>query len=94
MSEFSNCIIAMLRVSPHGLTAKDIAERLGTTVGSISSRLSKLAAYGIIGKARSASGRPGLRGTVYQALRDDAQLPDRLLEPSFTRLGRELNTGP
>jgi hypothetical protein len=33
MSEFSNCIIAMLRVSPNGLTAKDIAERLGTTAG-------------------------------------------------------------
>ena len=50
MSDFADCIIEMLRASPNGLTSKDIAERLGTTAGNISSRLSKLAAYGIIGK--------------------------------------------
>jgi hypothetical protein len=90
MSGFSNCIIAMLRASPNGLTAKDFAERLGTA-GSISSRLSKLAAYGIIGKVRSAGVRPGLRGTIYQALSDDVRLPDRFSEPSAPLIGQSLN---
>jgi DNA-binding transcriptional regulator GbsR (MarR family) len=87
MFEFANSVIAMLRVSPGGLTAKDIAERLGTTAGNISSRLSKLAAYGIIGKARDASVRPGLRGTLYQAHSDDAllQRSSRLLKFAFWR---------
>jgi DNA-binding transcriptional regulator GbsR (MarR family) len=75
MSEFSNCIIAMLRASPNELTAKDIAEHLGMTAGNISSRLSKLAAYGIIGKAHSAVVRHGSRGTVYQAPSDDPGQP-------------------
>ena len=52
MSDFSDCIIEMLRASPDGLTSNDIAARLGTTAGNLSSRLSKLAAYGIIGKVR------------------------------------------
>src|SRR5882757_7320673 len=80
-TNFPERIVEMLRGSPEGLTAKDIAERLGTTAGNISSRLSKLAAYGIIGKGRSASVRPGLRGTLYQALSDDA-LPQRSRAPS------------
>jgi hypothetical protein len=79
MSEFSNCIIAMLRASPNGLTAKEIADHLGTTAGNISSRLSKLAAYGIIGKARSAIVRHGSRGTVYQAPSDDPGQPRTIL---------------
>jgi DNA-binding transcriptional regulator GbsR (MarR family) len=90
MSQFSNCIIAMLRVSPNGLTAKDIAERLGTTAGNISSRLSKLAAYGIIEKARSAIVRPGSRGTVYQAPSDDPGCPERFLEKRLPLPGRGL----
>jgi DNA-binding Lrp family transcriptional regulator len=67
MSEFSERIIEMLRGSPEGLTSKDIAERLGTTAGNISSRLSKLAAYGIIGKACGSLRRHGSRGAVYCA---------------------------
>jgi transcriptional regulator len=51
-TNFPERIIEMLRGSSNGLTSKDIAERLGTTAGNISSRLSKLAAYGVIGKAR------------------------------------------
>lgn len=70
MSDFSNFIIEMLRASPNGLTTIDIAARLGTTAGNLSSRLSKLAAYGIIGKARRPLGGNGSRGTVYQAPRD------------------------
>ena len=52
----------MLQESPNGLTSNEIAERLGDTAGNISSRLSKMAAYGII-EARYSHGR-----NVYRAL--------------------------
>jgi len=45
-------ILEILRGCPYGLTAKEVAGRLDATAGSISSRLSKLAAYGIITKTR------------------------------------------
>jgi DNA-binding transcriptional regulator GbsR (MarR family) len=64
ISDFPERVIAVLRGSPNGLTANEIAERLGTTAGTISSRLSKLAAYGIIGKARYGNAR-----NVYRALK-------------------------
>jgi predicted transcriptional regulator len=48
ISNFQNRIVAMLQESPNGLTSNEIAERFGTTVERLSSRLSKLAAYGII----------------------------------------------
>jgi DNA-binding Lrp family transcriptional regulator len=63
ISNFQERIVAVLQGSPNGLTANEIAERFGTTAGNISSRLSKLAAYGIIGKARYSRG-----GNVYRAL--------------------------
>jgi DNA-binding Lrp family transcriptional regulator len=62
-SNFQEHIIAILKESPNGLTSNEIAKRLGATTGNISSRLSKLAAYGIIGKSRY---NPG--GNVYRAL--------------------------
>jgi DNA-binding transcriptional regulator GbsR (MarR family) len=64
---FQQCVIELLRGSPNGLTATEIAQRLGTTAGSISSRLSKLAAYGIIGLARRALTGRGSRENLYQA---------------------------
>jgi DNA-binding IclR family transcriptional regulator len=69
MSHFSERIIDILEASPTGLTSKDIAAHLGVTAGSLSSRLSKLAAYGVIGKAPRRSGCAGTRATVYEALR-------------------------
>jgi len=45
-------ILEILQGCPYGLTAKEIADRLGVTTSNISSRLSKLAAYGIIKKTR------------------------------------------
>jgi transcriptional regulator len=72
MSEFSDRIIEMLRASPNGLTSNDLAARLGTTAGNSSSRLSKLAAYGIIGKARRPLDRSDSRATVYQAPCDES----------------------
>jgi len=67
MAEFSHRIIDLLRASPNGLTSNDIAARLGKTAGNVSSRLSKLAAYGIIGRARRPLHSNGSKGTVYQA---------------------------
>jgi DNA-binding Lrp family transcriptional regulator len=63
ITNFQKRIIAILQESPNGLTSNEIAERLGTTAGNLSSRLNKLAAYGIIGKARCSHG-----GNVYRAL--------------------------
>jgi len=65
-SNFQQRIIAILQGSPNGLTSNEIAQRLGATAGNISSRLSKLAAYGIIGKTRYSRG-----ANVYRALRDE-----------------------
>ena len=67
-SNFQERIVAILQESPNGLTANEIAERLGATAGNTSSCLSKLAAYGIIGKTRY---RRGPRGNVYRALTDE-----------------------
>jgi DNA-binding Lrp family transcriptional regulator len=43
-------ILEILQTCPYGLTATEVAERLGVTASNISSRLSKLAAFGIIKK--------------------------------------------
>jgi transcriptional regulator len=77
MSEFSDHIIEMLLASPSGLTSTDIAAHLGTTTGNLSSRLSKLAAYGIIGKARRPLGGNASRAPVYQAPSDESSVPNR-----------------
>jgi transcriptional regulator len=52
VTQLTDRIIEILRECPNGLTAKEVADRLGVTAGNISSRLSKLAAYGIIIKTR------------------------------------------
>jgi predicted transcriptional regulator len=48
----TNCLLQTLRDCPSGLTAKEVAHRLGADHSNIGSRLSKLAAYGIISKTR------------------------------------------
>ena len=60
-SNFQERIIAILHGSPNGLTSSGIAARLGAPAGNISSRLSKLAAYGIIGRYSR-----GPKGNVYR----------------------------
>jgi predicted transcriptional regulator len=65
ISNFQNRIVAMLQESPNGLTSNEIAERFGTTVERLSSRLSKLAAYGII-EARYSHGRNVYRALTYE----------------------------
>jgi DNA-binding transcriptional regulator GbsR (MarR family) len=63
---FQERILTILQESPNGLTSNQIAERLGVTAGNISSRLSKLAAYGIIRKSCR-----GPKGNVYRPLTDE-----------------------
>src|SRR5437870_6684512 len=53
------------RSNTNGLTSNEIAGLLGPTAKNMSSRLSKLAAYGIIGKVRPS---PGPRASIYRAL--------------------------
>jgi predicted transcriptional regulator len=48
----TDLVLEILQNSPCGLTAKEVAERLGKATDNISSRLSKLAAYGIIKTSR------------------------------------------
>jgi len=64
-SNFQERITAILQGSPNGLTSTEIAERLGAAAGNISSRLSKLAAYGII-EARYSHGRNVYRALTYE----------------------------
>jgi DNA-binding Lrp family transcriptional regulator len=49
------------------LTAKEVADRLGATAGNISSRLSKLAAYGIIRKTRGRIAHDAPACAIYNA---------------------------
>jgi predicted transcriptional regulator len=52
VTKLTDRILEILRGCPYGLTAKEVAARLDATASNISSRLSKLAAYGIIIKTR------------------------------------------
>ena len=52
MRKSTNRILETLRACPSGLTAKEVADQLGADHSNIGSRLSKLAAYGIISKTR------------------------------------------
>ena len=51
-TKLTDRILEILLGCPYGLTAKEVAGQLDATAGNISSRLSKLAAYGIITKTR------------------------------------------
>ena len=65
--ELTDRILEILRGYPYGLTAKEISERLGVPAGNISSRLSKLAAYGVIKKTRGRTGHNVSACAIYHA---------------------------
>jgi DNA-binding IclR family transcriptional regulator len=48
-------ILEILAECPCGLTAKELADHMGTSMGQISSPLSKLVAYGFLKRALSGS---------------------------------------
>jgi hypothetical protein len=58
-------ILNILRNSPAGLTAKEVAEQLGGTPSNIGSRLSKFAAYGIIKQNRGRTAPRASSGAIY-----------------------------
>ena len=55
-------IFSLLQAVPEGLTTIEVAVELGVTSGDVSGRLSKLAAYGEIGKPKSLLRREELSG--------------------------------
>jgi predicted transcriptional regulator len=60
-------VLEILQDSPCGLTAEEVAERLGRTADNIGSRLSKLAAYGIIKKTRGRTAYDAALCAIYHA---------------------------
>jgi hypothetical protein len=67
VTKLTDRILDILRSCPYGLTAKEVAGRLGATVSNISSRLSKLAAYGIIVKTRGTIANSASPCAIYNA---------------------------
>jgi DNA-binding Lrp family transcriptional regulator len=67
VTQLTERILEILRGCPYGLTAKEVADRLGATAGNISSRLSKLAAYGIIRKTRGRIAHDAPACAIYNA---------------------------
>jgi DNA-binding Lrp family transcriptional regulator len=67
VTQLTERILEILRGCPYGLTAKEVADRLGATAGNISSRLSKLAAYGIIRKTRGKIAHNASACAIYNA---------------------------
>jgi predicted transcriptional regulator len=67
MSEQADRIVAILRNCPNGLTAQEVADQLGSGAGNISSRLSKLVAYGIIKKRKETLVVGGPACSIYSA---------------------------
>jgi transcriptional regulator len=66
-TKLTDRIVEILRGCPYGLTAKEVATRLGATASNISSRLSKLAAYGIITKTRGRIAQNASASAIYNA---------------------------
>jgi hypothetical protein len=64
----ADLILNILRNSPSGLTAKEVADQLGGTPSSIGSRLSKFAAYGIIKQDRRRTALTASSGAIYTIL--------------------------
>jgi hypothetical protein len=61
----ADLILNILRNSPSGLTAREVADQLGGTRSNIGSRLSKFAAYGIIKQNRRRTAATVSSGAIY-----------------------------
>jgi hypothetical protein len=66
-TKLTDRIVEILHGCPCGLTAKEVASLLGATASNISSRLSKLAAYGIITKTRGKIAHNASACAIYNA---------------------------
>src|SRR3954453_5618996 len=69
-NNLSDRILRLLDATPGGLTAKEVADRLGTTPGNVSSILSKLAAYGRIQQTWGQAAASARRAAIYGVTRD------------------------
>jgi predicted transcriptional regulator len=65
VTKLTDRILEILRSCPYGLTAKEVASRLDATASNISSRLSKLAAYGIVIKTRGRIAHDASPSAIY-----------------------------
>ena len=74
-------VLEILQSSPCGLTATEVAERLGKAADNISSRLSKLAAYGIIKKTRGRIHCDAALCAIYHAPNSTALMTTNSLPP-------------
>jgi DNA-binding Lrp family transcriptional regulator len=66
-SVLTSHILEVLQGSPYGLTANEVASRLAVSPSNISSRLSKLAAYGIIKKTHGRIAHDATPCAIYHA---------------------------
>jgi hypothetical protein len=81
----TNRLLETLRRCPSGLTAKEVADQLGADQSNIGSRLSKLAAYGIISKTRGRTSSAASPCAIYFPLTAPGPSP-------IKNLCRELGT--
>jgi DNA-binding Lrp family transcriptional regulator len=63
-------ILEILRGCPYGLTANEVANRLDVSPSNIGSRLSKLAAYGIVRKTQGRIAHNAPPCAIYHAIYD------------------------
>jgi hypothetical protein len=75
MRKSTNRILETLHGCPSGLTAKQVADRLSADLKNIGSRLSKLAAYGIISKTRGRIASDASPCAIYFPLTPPGPLP-------------------
>jgi len=68
MSKQAEQICEILRSEPNGLPAREVARLLGASNESINSRLSKLAAYGLLKKIPGRTGSNVHRCAIYSVL--------------------------
>jgi hypothetical protein len=74
-SKQADQICEILRLEPNGLPATEVARLLGASSENINSRLSKLAAYGVLHKIPGRTESNVHRCTIYRLLETDR--PDR-----------------
>ncbi len=82
VTRLTDRILEILRGCPYGLTAKEVAGRLDATAGNISSRLSKLAAYGVIIKTRGRIAHDASPLAIYSCAVYNAPLASAAVAPA------------
>lgn len=76
MTAYTDRILEILQRFPAGLTAQEVARHLGVPSKTLTSRLSKLAAYGVIKRTRGRIASDAPVSSIYSA-------PDEQLLPNI-----------